>query len=205
MDGVGLVPVILRTSTGLEELGRTAFLQLVASVNAELVLQASSWGSWDVAFASVMDMEYEPTLLEPFEGQHMYLGHIPTLIDAPVTSYPNLSVMATDLAPAPSSMDQHDEYLMNFFVEFMVKCDEATGSDNQQRQVNKRVQRTASAIHNVLMQDPTLGGFVSDTIMTRSINITDAFIRREQHARGTEWFWQAGRMDYTARVPAVYR
>ena len=195
---------IISTTTGLEELGRVVFGQLFSSVNSELVAQTSAWGARDSVFSSMLGVPYEPLLLEQFEPTNMFIGHIPTLIDAPVTNYPNLSVMAPDLSAAPTSMDQADEYMLNFYVEFMVKSDETVGSEAQQRQVNMRVQRTAASIHNVLMQDRTLGGFVADTIIARTINITDVFIRREAKARGPEWFWQAGRMDYTVRVPAVY-
>lgn len=199
------MPMVLRTSTGLEEIGHGVLLQLSASVNRELVLQTSAWAPYDVAFSQEFGYEYFPTLLETIDPAHMYLGHVPTLIDAPPTDFPNLSVLASDSTLAPSMPDQTLEYLINFYVELMVKSAEPNlGSDIQQREVNKRIQRTTSAVHNVLMSDQTIGGLVYETSM-RSLNITDVFIRREERARGAEFFWQGARIDYQVRVPADYR
>lgn len=182
-----------------ELIGRSALMQLLASVNTEIAIHASAWAARDMELDSVRGLSYSPVELEAVAYEHMYHGHIPTLIDAPLELYPNLSVMASRVSDIPNGGWDQEGHLhrVELAVEVMVKSLES------EENVNKRIQRTSDAVNQVILNDPTLRGLVSSTEFV-SVDVSDVFVRREEKSRGPRWFWQGARLEYTIDKPAAY-
>jgi len=182
-----------------ELIGRAALMQLLASVNSEIAIHASAWAARDMELDSVRGIAYSPVHLEEIATEHMYLGHIPTLIDAPVEMYPNFSVLAYRVSEVENGgWDQKGHlHRVELAVEVMVKSLES------EEVVNKRIQRTSDCVNQVILNDPTLRGLVSSTEFV-SVDVSDVFIRREEKSRGPRWFWQGARLEYTIDKPAAY-
>jgi len=174
----------LSTSFGLEAIGKQALSFLQAELNAKLAVVQ---GEWDVLDAKLHYMPIETEMIEP---ENFYHGHRPSLIDAPVSAYPNCSVMAYSASPVISDLDWEDRYTVKLFVELMCK------SDDDEGEVNSRIARTADAAHRVLMDNTALGGLVDEIANNPTVELSDVFTRMEQTRSGTKFFWQGARLEY---------
>jgi hypothetical protein len=185
---------------GLEKIGRQMLLQLYNGLNAEITATNTLWLARDTTFATETGLVVPPVTLEAVANENFHHGHIPSLIEAPIEKYPNIAVLASSARPLgpEAGIDQGYEYTVTAYVETMIK------SLVSQEETNARALRMIEAIHTVLMRDPTLDGLVTNVDLV-SVDITDVFIRREAKSRGTEWWWQGGRLDYNVRKPASYQ
>jgi len=184
---------------GLEQIQRAMLAQLARTVNPALE-QIQAWmGPSDEQIAAVVGQEYEPTLLEPILPQNFVEGHRPSLIDAPITNYPNLAVWAVRASATPESevFDQLSVNSILVYIEVMVK------SIASEEEVNRRLQRTVEAINIAAMSDTTLGGVVTGFDGDPLVELADLFTRKERTAYGPEWFWQGARLEYAVRKEAV--
>jgi hypothetical protein len=187
-------------STNLERLSREVFLCLHASINAEIAVQASLWAPRDQQFSAAIGTTYSPLYLEPITTPNFHLGHTPSLIEAPIEKYPNISVMGetADKVEDDFTYDQGGEWYVGVSVELM--CKSVVDED----EVYRRIARTADAANNVLMRNKTLNGLV-ELVSMENQQISDSFIRKELKSRGTDWFWQGSRLEYIIQVNATYK
>jgi hypothetical protein len=189
---------LVGSSIGLEQIGRAILSQLYAGLNAEITASNALWTSRDVEFAAETGLVVPPITLEAVANGNFHHGHIPSLIDAPIEKYPNVAVLAASARPTSDhGIDQGEEYVVTAYVETMIK------SLVSQEETNARALRMAEAVNAVIERDATLDGLVTGVDLV-SVDITDVFIRREAHARGTEFYWQGSRLDYNVRKPANY-
>lgn len=187
------------SSTGLEQVQRAAFLTLFEHLNDAIAFVESNWVESDQTFASRIGITYKPIIVERIANEHFYEGHRPSLIQAPVENYPNISIWGVRSTPHEESdeSDQSDIWNNLLYVEVMCKSvtDEGT--------VNKQISRTTEAVHLVMINNPTLGGVVSGLVNDVSVSLSDVFVRRENTSYGTTWFWQGARLEYVVRKDAV--
>lgn len=191
----------LGTGLGLETLQRRVATILHDEVNAMLATIAAEKATEDTDFYSYMGIAAPTITVEDIVKFHT--GHRPSLIEAPVTEYPNISVYAYSGAPQVSSDDHGTIYQQRLSVEIMVKALPGDQSgDNFSREwqeaeelINIRIQRTSDAVLRVMRahaHDPDL-----DLGDTPTVNLGDIFVRREKDAAGDRWLWQGARHDYT--------
>ena len=196
--------MITDKGTGLERIQREAFLVLFNNLNAEIDLLESAWATLDEELATATGFDNPVISLESVENINFHLGHRPSLIEAPITRYPNVSVMAYQATPAaPDNLDHYNLYTDRLFVEVMVKSERyqvtADNLDDQiaaERIVNARIQRTTDAVNNVITSNGTLNGTVTDIGKTPSVVISDVFVRSEKTSYGNPWLWQGSRLEY---------
>lgn len=180
--------------TGLERIGYQVLLALHASLNAELGVQASNWAQLDSDMASELRKPYVPVQLEEIGNQNFYLGHRPSLMQASIESYPNVSVMMPQARPAPDQGDQWDTYQDSIVIETLVKSIDV--DDGLAEMIcNARIQRTASAILSVLGRNKTLDGTVMPMQTPPSVTISNVFVRNEAEGHGQRWLWQGARIE----------
>jgi len=177
---------------GLELIGRQALTALFSSVNTEIVNVSDHWLTLDQELASLRSATYASCILEPIANENFHLCHRPSLLEAPITSYPNISCMAYDAAPDAEQPDQLDKYSNRLYVEVMVKGTEEDGEEV----VNKRIQRTTDAVVNVLGRFTGFDGAFPNLQRPARILITDLFVRREEKSRGPRFLWQNSRIEY---------
>jgi hypothetical protein len=190
---------------GLERIQREAFLVLFNNLNQELQILESAWTTLDNQLAVETGRDFDPIALESVEDFNFHMGHRPSLIEAPIQRYPNVSVMAYQVRPVSANpIDQMAMNLDRLFIEIMVKSpqfatstEEATaGQIEAERIVNARVQRTTDAVNNVIQSNRTLNGTVQEIIGTPSVIISDVFPRAEKTSYGQPWLWQGSRLEY---------
>ena len=182
---------------------------LHSDLNDELDVVEAEWGPYDEEYASVVHKLYNPTTLERIEDGRFYLGHVPSLIEAPINAFPNVAVMGYQAqGSVPEAMDLYYGVAVSIYIEIMCKSGpypdiNVAISDAGEETVNRRTTRTTDAVVSVISRNPTLNGLVQPIQTPPSITIFDVFKRHENRDRGPLFFWQGARLEY--RVTRVMR
>lgn len=176
----------------LEEIGRQVLLVLFKDLNNEIEELQAEWVARDQEFWAHLGTERSITV-EAVPDENFYVGHVPSLINAPIAKYPNCAVYGFQASPRVSEDDHGEFYEVRIAVEVMCK------SERDEQEVNSRVQRTVDAAHSTLSKEGAreLGGYVAGLMGgTPNITVGEVFVRREEKSRGDRWFWQGGRLEY---------
>lgn len=191
--------MIFTTSLGFEEIQRAALLTLFDNLNAAITERAAVMDASDQDFATRTNRPYVPLVIEPIAPENFYEGHRPSLIQADVDKYPNVScwTVRTTMHAESASSDHTSIFNDLLYVEVMVKAIE------DEETVNKRLARTVEAVNNVMTLNPTLGDVVTGIGDERNVALSDLFTRRERTNYGPVWFWQGARLEYVVRKDAV--
>lgn len=196
---------IIDKGLGLERLQREAFLALFKQVNNEQAQLNQAWAELDTLLAQETEREFDPIVLEPVEVFNFHMGHRPSLVEAPIQRYPNISVMAYQSRPeGAGQIDQMANISNRLFIECMVKSPQyedsleevSEGQIESERVVNARIQRLTDAVNNVIQSNRTLNGTVSGIGQHPSVLISDVFVRGEHTSYGQKWLWQGSRLEY---------
>lgn len=194
------------TGTGMEQIGREVLLILATHLNDELAVVEAAWAERDAALEAAIPHGTPPITLERFEALNMHLGHIPSLIEAPVHQYPNLAVLVdtSGTANADAQLDHAWARVDNLAVEMMVKAGPYDRDDTSgigEDVCNRRVQRTIEAAVRVLAAHRTLDGLVQEIPEMVRVAISDVFVKYDEDDRGPKFFWQGARLDYS--IPTI--
>ena len=184
---------------GTEQIQRAIFFTLFENLNDSIALIESYMHTSDQEFADRTNRLVALTTIEPVDPEDFHEGHVPSLISAPIDNYPNVAVISVRSSPAAASdqLDQQDAYLDQIAVEVMVKS--ITGES----EVDRRLKRTAEAVHLTLKARQTLGGTISGLDSMPTVVWGDVFTRKESTSYGPHWFWQGARLEYAIRKNAV--
>jgi len=182
----------LTTRLGTEIIQRQAIVVLFNYLNTTISSMNSTWSSEDDDFWSSLNRGNQDWFIEPINDANFYAGTIPSLINAPITKYPNVCAICY-IANPPLSSDDDGEFYNNLLaIEVMVK------SLISEEEVNSRIQKTLDAIHLTFMnslENRTLNNTVPKLNAPRQ-TIGDVFLRRENTNIGEKWFWQGGSLEY---------
>lgn len=190
---------------GLERIQREAFLVLYKNLNQELAILESAWALLDAELAVETGRDFDTITLEAVEDFNFHIGHRPSMIEAPIQRYPNVSCMAySSGVDGLDDIDQMASMRNRLFVECMVKSphydtttsEASDGEIEAERVVNARIQRMTDAVNNVIQNHRTLNGTVSAIGRSPTVIISDVFPRQENTSYGPQWLWQGSRLEY---------
>lgn len=195
---------IITDQIEFERIQRGALRFLLAYLNDQVISDAANWAEEDADFEAFTGRALPTIEVEEIEARNFYPGIQPSLLDAPIERYPNVSAFAWRADAQATNSDHQDRYLVNLAIEIMVK---AVGTDDRldvDENVNacilvgSRLDRTIAAAHKVLMSDDarSLGKIVPRIGNQPNIIKTDVFVRRQEKGHGPRWFWQGARLDY---------
>lgn len=176
---------------GLEIIQREITLVLFDNLNDEISAQETLWELRDKTWNKATGQDIGGTSLEKVKSENFHSGHRPSLIEKlPKENYPNISVMVYTGRPTNMSIDQATNFQIRTDIEIMCK------SVKSESEVDRRIHRTAEAVHQVLARNESLNktsiGWENDP----TVQITDIFKRREEKGGGKDWYWQAARISY---------
>lgn len=194
-------------SIGLEDIQRAALIQIAQNLNDMIDTINTEYATKDVEFSTAMGQVNSVTEVEHIPTGSFHEGHRPSLIEADMALYPNVSVMAYQAMPGDELLDQLDTFNNSLYIEAMVKSPIFTADADEVKAetiVNRRIQRMTDAIKRVITADITLGGTQFALQDPPTVNITDAFIRRAEKSRGDRWLWQGSRVEYTIKKYSNY-
>ncbi len=189
------------TDAGLELIGRQIALVLVHQLNEEIAVQESAWQSLDEEFYSLTGItNSQPITLERVPATHIYIGHIPTLIDAPPARYPNVSILPFSSRANGKSIDLYHGTSVTVQIDVMCKAGPYPDSDASpspgEEFVNKRTQRTVEAVAAVMTRNQNLEGLTTELSGPPSIELSDVFGKHLHRDKGPRYWWQGGRLEY---------
>lgn len=174
-----------------ETIQRQALKVLYDGLNTEINSRQAAWTAADTAYFASIGRAAPGFTVETIESENFYPGTVPSLIDAPLERYPNVSCYAWQASPTNSRDDDGENYNVTLAVEVMVK------SMDNELEVNSRIQKTLEAVHAVLLANNGLNRAVGRASINPPIkSMGDVFVRRAKHARGDRWFWQGGSLTY---------
>jgi len=185
----------LTTRLGTEVIQRQAIIVLFNHLNDTIVSMNSTWTIEDDEFWAALNRGNEQWFVEPIADENFYAGTIPSLINASIEKYPNISTICYIANPPGSSDDDGELYQDLLAVEVMVK------SINSEQEVNSRIQKILDAIHLTFMnslENRTLNNTIPQ-LNAPKMSVGDVFVRREKTSRGDRWFWQGGTLEYVVQ------
>lgn len=200
--------LLLDKSIGAEELQLAIYTELFQNINAYLATEQTTGQVRDGALASLNGRVLVPVTLELFDPANMHYGHRPSMIEAPVESYPSFAV-ACYSATAEGSSSQNDEvdiFNLRCAVECIVKSgpfgpDDAVGDGEDI--VDRRIKRTAEAIHSVIGDSESPGGKFLPADLPPTVNWGDIFAR-DGNSDNERYYWQGVRMEYIFKKFAAF-
>lgn len=188
-------------SFGLERFQREVLILLHESVNDEIFAQMDAWDALDEEYARIFGQRNDRLIVEPIRDDNFYDGHRPSLIDAPIDRFPNISAMAFQADPGGpgSGTDQTEDFMRRLYIETMCRSDPAPADVvGYEQQVNKRIQRTTDAVLNVIMSNRRLRETTFPLGLTPSVRITEVFAGRTEKGSGDRFLWQGSRIELHA-------
>ncbi len=192
----------LSLSFGTERLEQETIMVLHRSVNIEIIAQMSHWSALDQAFATEMEIRFDPVYVEPIQDENFYTGHRPSLIDADYDRYPNVAAIANRSTPrgGDGGYDQGEAFDMLLAIEIMCRSEPAASLDDgkREREVNSRTQRTADSVLACLTRNKTLNGTIFALGGTPSIRFSETFAGREAKGSGKRFLWKGSRIEVSA-------
>lgn len=189
-------------ATGLEWLAREVLIILANELNDEIAAQQAKWATADQDLFATLERAYSETTLEPIALSRFYLGHIPSLIDAPIDYFPNIAVTAFESGPDETlGADLYHGIVNIVAIELMCKSGPYADKDLDARYlgeelVNRRTHRTVDAVVAVLNKNPNLNGLALGLQAPPTVEIFDVFKRHESRDRGPLWLWQGARLEF---------
>lgn len=182
-------------SPQLQVVQREAWFLILANIDAAIAEYNAVGKEADGVMSDRLEAIGLPRLpdveLEVVEKSNIHSGHRPSLIQAPIDQYPNISVMADRADPNPESaeFDHLSIFTDRLRVEVMVKAD-------SEDMIESRIHRMTAAVNAIVMGNRTLSGTVQEIGDTPRVFLTDVFPRQEQTSYGAQWYWQGARIDY---------
>lgn len=195
---------------GFEPATRAMRLVLAQDLNAEIDRQSQSWYAADLELQALgFDAGVGQVDVEHVDAAHLHEGPHLSFLKAPPEAFPNVSVMAYLVVPAPTSAfgDQVDSSQLTLSVESMVKAGPiGEGLDTAfETIVHRRIQRMTEAVNAVMRRNPTLLGVVAPIQEPARGGIGQhSVIKREEKGAGPRFIWQGSRLEYTAQRASTF-
>lgn len=200
--------VLFGKEIGLERIAREALVLLVNNLNTELEAEDAKWVQLDKDLAAELGIKPVSCISNKVKNENFYMGHRPSLIEAPVEKYPNVCAMAYRSAKSGDQGDQYEGHQIRLYIEAMVVDGPYAQAQELDRKgedlVNRKVQRMTEAIHNVMVSNRTLGGIVLELHDVPSAEVSECFRRRQTKGHGNDYYWQMVRLDYNVNKISAY-
>lgn len=193
--------VLLGHEIGMERIAREVIVLLSDNLSAALDAEDAKWATLDQQLAAKLQVEYSSCVSNKVKASNFYPGHRPSLIEASIDKYPNVSAMAYQSVSSTDVGDQYEGSKITLFIESMVIDgpyeSQTTGfSPKGEDLINRKVQRMSEAIHNVMISNRTLGGIIFEISDTPLVMVTECMRRREGLGTGADYYWQMVRFEY---------
>lgn len=186
----------------LETVARQALVVLYDGLNTMISNMNTTWAAEDDALMAALGRPPSSFTVETIAAGNFYPGTIPSLINAPIDKYPNVSATCYKAEPKVSSDDMGENYTHTLAIEIMCKSgffetgtDDLTGGILVEQEVNSRINKTLDAAHLTILENRTLSNTIPALPAPR-VSVGDLFIRRLEKGQGPRWYWQGGALEY---------
>lgn len=181
------------TDVLLEEVARDLLVVMKENVNDAIDTVWTEMALEDAAFYATLGQGVPDTpKLYPVS---FYLGHHPTILEHPITDYPNITAVSYEHSSVGDlGADQYEVTGSRAYVEAMVVHeDEST--------VNRLAWRYAKALHRVVAWYKTLEDAKIEAInLSPEVMVSNAAARRVEEFRDDIIYIQGCRLEYVFRI-----
>lgn len=201
--------VLLGKEIGCERIAYETLTLLINNLNTAVDTEDAKWTTLDQTLATNLQIDYVACISNTVERRNFFLGHRPTLIEAPIENYPNVAVMADQAMPSADQGDWYEGFQIRLWIEAMVIDGpydplqvgyERKGEDL----CNRKAQRMTEALHNVVISNKSLNGVVEEITDPPRAFLSNCFVRSDETSHGSDYFWQMVRLEYVVRKVSAY-
>lgn len=190
---------------GAEDLQWGLFQALYKNLNTKLGVEEARGQQLDSAFNTLTSRRLVIVSLDRFDPDHFHMGHRPSLIESSPDEWPALAVMT--FAAGPSSLQTADQMTatrLTASIEcithagpFTVNAQGKIDEDGEEI-VDRKIKRTAEAIHAVIAEHRYLDGYVFPDEETPTVTWGEVFVRDGRSGTDAEgrYLWQGVRLQY---------
>lgn len=197
----------LEPGIGWEPLTRAAAIMLHEHLNDAIDRESARWKLADLQLAALgIDEGVGQVEIPHVLPANIHPGPRRSLIEAPPTKFPNVSVMGYMSVPSSSQFDQFDTSDLTLFVESMAISGPVPDGLELVHEtiVHRRIQRMTEAVAAVFRQNPTLYGTVLPAQMPPRGGIgNSSWLRRQDNGAGPRFLWHGSRLQYTLQRHAA--
>ena len=195
---------------GAEDLQWLIFQSLFNELNAAIDEEETRGYTLDDAFNTLTGRTLRRVKLDRIRPENFHLGHRPSLIEAPPSEWPAVTVMAFNSTGAGfPGTDRSDENVITVSIKCIAHAGpfEITGSGivalsddkDPEEEVDRKIKRPSEALHKAVARHRDLDGNFTPTENPPSIIWGDVFIKDVEIGQGVagRYYWQGVRMQYT--------
>lgn len=189
---------------GIEDLQLAVLTILVNQLNGVIDDENARGATTDAAYQSLTGWGLGTVVAEHVAIDNFHPGHRPSMIDAPIDQYPSVAVMAytTQQSPTNIGMDHQRDVSILLSIECLVKSDPEELDDynvsDGEEIVERRIKRTAEAIHTVMAANRPLTGYVYDPNLEPTVTFGEVFARNDRNdGANYRFYWQGVRFQFT--------
>ncbi len=198
---------------GLEVVGRAARLVLIEGLNGEIDRVQERWASADAIFEEAgHDVGVTEHGVDYVEGANIFQGPHKSLMAAPMTRFPNVSVTGYAMRPGPGDpmQDVHRLLEVGLLVEVCVAAgpvDDPDVGDSLfcETLVHRRIERTSEAVLATLGRRQDLLGTVLRLGEARGGIVDKSWTKKTAGGAGQTFILHGARFQYApTRLSARY-
>lgn len=192
--------------TGFQTVGRAARLVLVDGINDEIDRQQERWRSADALLEAYgLDVGVSAAGLDHVDPRNVFQGPHKSLAQSPLDRFPNVSVTAYAVRPAPGNdqADRYDLVEVGLLVEVMVVSGAIVGGDDlfAESVAHQRAERTAEAALVVIRASRNLMGSVLGVTQPRGGLMNQSWTRDSGGGKGPKYVLHGSRFQYALPCP----
>lgn len=202
--------LIFDNRSGIEDLQLSIFKTMQEHINTYIAEEQTYGAAIDAQVTAANGNSLNVTV-EPFESRYIHYGHRPSMIEAPITEYPSMSIMAysSSVGPANMSADYGHSLLIRCAVEFIVKSGPYPMDDRDgvgEDIVGRRAKRTVEAVYRLMQDHAELDQRFLPPEGPPSVTLGDIFEREEdgETVTGARWYWQGVRIEFNYLKQTVF-
>lgn len=200
---------LMEDLTGFQTVGRATRLVLIDGLNAEIDRQQERWRSADAAFELAgNDVGVRQAGIEHVPATNIFQGPHKSLAASPLTRFPNVSLTAYAIRPAPGNAeaDRFDVVEVGLLVEIMVKAGPLpSGADDLlwESIAHQRIERTAEAVLTVIRNSVNLMGSTTFITVPRGGLMNSSWSRDSGGGKGPKYVLHGARFQYALPRPML--
>lgn len=197
--------LLFDNSIGAEQLQLAIFTAIYNDINRHLATEMEKGKQLDEEFEALTRRGLVPATLEPYQPSNIHYGHRPSMVEAPASEYPGLSVMVYRAGPGTPNQtaDYGHTFSLSVAIETIVKSGPYAYTDDHdpgpgEDLVGRRIKRAAEAIHALMRENAAIGGLFLPPEALPNVIWGDVFIRDDESSGVAQrYYWQGVRMEFT--------
>jgi hypothetical protein len=170
-----------------EQVQRAAKAQLIKYLPSITKQLQYSWDQRDKEYYEITGFEFNRILIPQVEKNNFFTGIKPSLMEASLDRWPNITTTCHDFKPASFQPDQFDVVEATLFIDILCKSEPIKQENlhdeegiKLEEELDSKLQRLSDAVHMSIKKNASLGGVLTGEISNPPVAKTsEPFVRNE--------------------------